>query len=134
MISLAGCLIFYPSSTNVLALYRPAPRSRWETPGGKVEVGEASAEAVVREIREELGIQVAVGPLIATTTFHEDETEYSYDWFLGTIVAGQPIIQEPDKHERWEYLPWETLTTLSISPNFQQFLEQFPTVEAIHEI
>jgi 8-oxo-dGTP diphosphatase len=33
---------------------------RWELPGGKVEAGESDADALVREIREELGCEIAV--------------------------------------------------------------------------
>lgn len=42
---------------------------RWEFPGGKVEVGETDQEAVVREIKEEFGIAVAVGEKIAEASF-----------------------------------------------------------------
>ncbi len=49
---------------RVLACERTGPpevAGRWEFPGGKVEPGESEVDAVVREIREELGVRVEVG-------------------------------------------------------------------------
>jgi 8-oxo-dGTP diphosphatase len=40
----------------------------WEFPGGKCEVGESLSECLVRELREELAIDAAVGVEIFTTT------------------------------------------------------------------
>ena len=52
--------VAHPSS--VLAARRSTPPSgRWEFPGGKAEVGESAQAALVREIREELGVWVDVG-------------------------------------------------------------------------
>ena len=34
----------------------------WDTPGGKLEPGEAAAAAIVRELREELGVEITAGP------------------------------------------------------------------------
>jgi 8-oxo-dGTP diphosphatase len=48
---------------RLLAARRTTPRGtagRWELPGGKVEPGESSREALVREVREELGCGVTV--------------------------------------------------------------------------
>ncbi|WP_405527745.1 (deoxy)nucleoside triphosphate pyrophosphohydrolase [Streptomyces canus] len=49
---------------RLLAARRSAPpvlAGRWELPGGKVEEGESSEAALVRELREELGVEVKVG-------------------------------------------------------------------------
>ncbi len=48
-------------------------RDEWELPGGKLELAEFPESCVAREIREELGIPVTVGPLIDTWVFHISE-------------------------------------------------------------
>ncbi len=43
---------------RVLAARRIRPAGRWELPGGKVENGESAEAALLREVREELGVEV----------------------------------------------------------------------------
>jgi 8-oxo-dGTP diphosphatase len=53
--------------SRLLAGRRTAPvelAGRWELPGGKVEPGERAEDAVHRELREELGVSVRLGPLV----------------------------------------------------------------------
>ncbi|MBW8481340.1 NUDIX hydrolase [Actinomadura parmotrematis] len=44
----------------------PPARGTWSVPGGKVEPGEDDAAALVRELREETGLDVVPGPLVGT--------------------------------------------------------------------
>jgi 8-oxo-dGTP diphosphatase len=70
-------------------------RGRWLVPGGTVELGETLEQAVVREIREETGLEVA--PLEMLTVFdridrHEGRVLYHYVIvdYLCEYVAGEP--------------------------------------------
>jgi 8-oxo-dGTP diphosphatase len=43
---------------------------KWEFPVGKVEPGEKPETALAREIKEELGLQIVVGPLLGSGSAH----------------------------------------------------------------
>jgi len=45
-------------------------REEWELPGGKLELGESPEGCVTREIHEELGLHVAIGPILDSWVYH----------------------------------------------------------------
>jgi 8-oxo-dGTP pyrophosphatase MutT (NUDIX family) len=45
-------------------------REEWELPGGKLEPDESPRECVAREVREELGLSVRVGPILDSWVYH----------------------------------------------------------------
>ena len=64
-------------------------RTVWMVPGGGIEEGETAAEAVVREMKEETGLDVPVGPMI----FHIEEVSEKrgqrfVNFFMATVAGG----------------------------------------------
>src|SRR5580698_6479366 len=62
----------------------------WEFPGGKRETGETFEECLVREIREELGVEIAVGELFEEISHAYPEQSVHLKFFVCKLVSGEP--------------------------------------------
>ncbi|OOF31512.1 8-oxo-dGTP diphosphatase MutT [Salinivibrio proteolyticus] len=73
---------------------------KWEFPGGKIEANETPRQAVVRELREEVGINATdVSPFISLD-FDFPDKALSFDFFLVSRFEGEPQGQE-GQHGEW---------------------------------
>lgn len=68
----------------------------WEFPGGKVEEGETSQEALVREIQEELDTLIEVGPYIDTIEYDYPTFHLSMDCFYCEVKEGHLELKEAE--------------------------------------
>ena len=88
-------------------------KGKWEFPGGKLEVGETSQQALIREIQEELDVKIEVGELIDTIEYDYPTFHLSMDCFQCVVVDGEIILKEAeaakwlDKYELYnvDWLP-----------------------------
>ncbi len=62
----------------------------WEFPGGKKEPGETLAECLRREIREELGLEIEVGPPVTTVKHSYTHFKITLHAFYCRLVKGRP--------------------------------------------
>jgi len=62
----------------------------WEFPGGKREANETFEQCLVREIREELGIEISVGKLLEEITHAYAEKTVQLKFFICELLNGEP--------------------------------------------
>lgn len=66
----------------------------WEFPGGKVEPGESNDIALVREIQEELDVDIIVGDLITTVEYDYPTFHLSMDCYWAEVKSGDLTLKE----------------------------------------
>ena len=72
-------------------------KGQWEFPGGKVEPGESAEQALLRELREELDVNIRIGDLIETVEYDYTAFHLSMDCFRraeATGSQGRPMAHE----------------------------------------
>ena len=85
------CLVAQRSAAMPLPL-------KWEFPGGKLEPGEDPREALAREIREELGLEIEVGAWLGRGASVDGGRRIELDVFEAALVAGEVRLAE---HRRY---------------------------------
>ena len=72
----------------------------WEFPGGKIEPGKSSENALKREIQEELGVDIVIEDLICTTEYDYPSFHLTMHCYLCRVEAGEIELRE-HKSARW---------------------------------
>lgn len=105
------CAVIEDGLSRVLVAQRPAHKHlglKWEFAGGKVEPGETTEAAIVREIREELGCAIAIRRALPRFTHDYGTLVIEMIPFVCSLVPGSPA---PHPHEH-AAVRWVTLTEL----------------------
>lgn len=107
-----------------LVCQRPAHKARglmWEFAGGKVEAGESGQQALKRELREELGIEVEVQEEVADVVYAYPELSVHLTLYGAAIVHGAPRLLE---HNELRWIALEDAADGEFCPADRLFLAE----------
>ncbi len=97
----------------------------WEFVGGKVEPGESHKQALIRECREELGIQVSVGNQFMDVTHEYPDAVVHLTLYEATIVSGIPQRLE---HQDFQWILPDEISQYPFCPADKAILERIQQI------
>ena len=92
----------------------------WEFPGGKVEPGEDQRDAIRREMREELAVEIEAGEELPEVVMDYPEFRIHLHCFLCSLLSGELTLLE---HEAARWLSREELASVPWLPADQKVIE-----------
>jgi mutator protein MutT len=90
----------------------------WEFPGGKRQEGESDTEALMRELREELAVDVIVGDLVLFVSHAYEDRELALN-FYRCELRGEP---RPQLGQEMRWARGDELRTLQVPPADEELI------------
>lgn len=103
-------------------------RDTWSLPGGRVESGERSEAAIVREMKEETGLRVrVVAPVGRVERPHPEGGVYVIDDFAVAIVGGELMAASDAQDARWFSV--DDLADIPVTPGLLASLHAWGVID-----
>jgi ADP-ribose pyrophosphatase YjhB (NUDIX family) len=128
-----GAIVVDKGALLLIKRDREPARGQWSLPGGRVEIGETLREALVREVREETGIDVDVDGLIgvAERIVRDDDGAIEYHYVILDYVCTprSTSLTAGDDAADARWVPVGELADLHLTAGLLEFLSDRGVIE-----
>jgi len=124
-----GAVVVHDGSLLLVRRGHGPAAGEWSVPGGRVEWGETLAEALVREVREETGLECVCGELLGWVELVEAEHHFVVLDFVATVLEhGEPVAGDDAAEVRW--VPVPDVLDLTLVDGLPEFLHDNGILDA----
>jgi len=121
-----GAIVIDKGAILLVKRDREPAKGQWSLPGGRVEIGETLREALVREVREETGIDVDVDGLIGTAerVVRDDDGEIAFHYVILDYVCTprSTELKAGDDAADVRWVPVSEMADLHLTAGLVEFL------------
>ncbi len=108
--------IIHDEQNRILVARRAATQTTWpnrfELVGGHLDPGEMLEDGLQREIREEIGCEISVGPLLDAFTYHSEDIFKVELLYFCQLAPGQVPKLNPDDHSEFLWITSDEIDRL----------------------
>lgn len=107
-----GVICFRGDDVLLIKRGKPPMMGQWSIPGGRVEPGETLEDAAIREVKEETGVNIALGDLVLVFDTDMEGFSYKLHDFVARWVSGKPRAADDALHA--EFISPQKLADIKI--------------------
>lgn len=93
-----------------------------DLPGGTIEIGESMADAALREVQEETGLNLKKVDLLTTHEWQHPSGKMVLEYLFCAVVDSQAVIISPREHDSFRWITLEELERSALHPKLQKII------------
>ncbi len=98
----------------------------WEFPGGKVEKGEIPEESLIRELKEEMHVDIKINRYFSSNVHNYGNFKINLIGFIGKIINGKIVLKD---HDEYKWVSVEELLGFHLAPADIPFISKLRGID-----